>query len=247
MMTIRCWTPLLLGVSTIVLSNQPASAQLAIQVPVVETFGGQFSGVVPDRGSIFLGGISRAGRSYSRGGCGCFSRTGVGLFVESAGLSASAWIHDLSEMDRLVLDAAESPEAAARLRASGLVDDSSAISRSITPAYRDEVVSRREQPASLAGTQRMSEESRRLIARSRSLREASSPVTGAGVRASAASDLDDELPRVVIANRSAATQWYRMGKAAEDSGNRGAAKLHYRQAARYGSALALNRLKELSE
>ncbi len=246
-MTIRCWMPLLLAVSAILLSLQSASAQLSIQVPVVETFGGQFSGVVPDRGSVFLGGISRAGRSYSRGGCGCFSRPGVGMFVESAGLSASAWIHDLREMDRLVLDAAESPEAAARLRDSGLVDDASASSRFRMPAYRDEVFSRRDRLAAVDGTQRMSEESRRLIARSRSLRESSSPVTGAGSRANAASDFDAELPRVVIVNRSAAAQWYRLGKAAEDSGNRDAAKLHYRQAARYGSALALHRLKELSE
>ncbi len=245
-MTIRRWIPLLVAVSTIVLADRPASAQLSIQVPVVESFGGQFSGVVPDRGSIFLGGISRAGRSYSRGGCGCFNQPGVGMFVESAGLSASAWIHDLNEMDRMVLDAAESPEAAAQLRASGLVDDSSPVSRFRTPAYRDEVVSRRERLASLIGTERMSEESRRLIARSRSLRESSSSDAGVAARVSSASAVDD-APRVVIVNRSAATQWYRLGKAAEDSGNRGAAKVHYRQAARYGSALALNRLKELSE
>jgi hypothetical protein len=250
-MMIRCWMPLFLSVATFVTSTRAASAQLSIQVPFVESFGGQFSGVVPDRGSVFLGGISRAGRSYSRGDCGCFNRAGGGMFVESTGLSASAWIHDLREMDRMVLDAADSPEAAARLRDSGLIDESAAASRFRTPAYRDDVFSRRERLASPGGTEAMSDVSRRLIARSRSLREANSSVgataPATGARSASALVSDDELPRIVIVNRTAATQWYRLGKAAEDSGNRGIAKLHYRQAARYGSALALSRLKELSE
>jgi hypothetical protein len=268
-MTIRFWIQQFVTVSTVLLAIRSAEAQIPFpiqqfqpvpipyyypvpvpyyqpfQVPVYQTFGGRFSTVVPDRGTVFLGGISRAGRSYSRGGCGCLSRPGVGMYVESAGLSASAWIHDLREMDRMVLDAADSPEAAARLRESGLVDDSSTASRFRQPAFRDEVVSRRERSMTPAGTVLMSHESRRLIARSRSLRESSS--LGASARSSSESNIDDELPRVVIVNRSAATKWYRLGKAAEDSGNPGAAKVHYRQAARYGSTLALNRLKELSE
>lgn len=268
-MTIRSWMQQFVTVSTVLLAAQSAGAQILfppprihpipvpvyqpvfvpyyqpVQVPFYQTFGGRFSTVIPDRGTVFLGGISRAGRSYSRGGCGCINRPGVGMYVESAGLSASAWIHDLREMDRMVLDAADSPEAAARLRESGLIDDSRAASRFRQPAFRDEVVSRRERSLTLAGTVRMSEESRRLIARSRALRESSS--RGVRVPSNSESSIEDELPRIVVVNRSAATQWYRLGKAAEDSGNRSVAKLHYRQAARYGSALALKRLKDLSE
>ncbi len=259
-MTIRFWMQHFVTVSTVLLAIQSAEAQIPFpiqqfqpvpipyyypvpvsyyqpfQVPVFQTFGGRFSTVVPDRGTVFLGGISRAGRSYSRGGCGCLQPAGCRDVRRVPGLSTSAPDSRRNEMDRMVLDAADSPEAAARLRESGLVDDSSSASRFRQPAFRDEVFSRRERSMTPAGTVLMSHESRRLIARSRSLRESSS-----------AASIDDELPRVVVVNRSAATKWYRLGKAAEDSGNRGAAKLHYRQAARYGSALALNRLKELSE
>lgn len=218
---------------------QTAAAQLSVQVPYVRSIGGRFSTVVPDRGSVSLGGISRSGRSYSRGGCGCFGGPGAGTFLESSNLSVSAWIHDLREMDRMVLDAADSPAAEARLRASGLIADSAAAVQVRKPAFRDEVFSRRERQAYLSGSSVLSDESRRLVRRWPSARDASS--------ARSATISDDELPRIVVVNRSAALQWYRLGKAAEDSGKRDVAKLHYRQAARYGSALARNRLKELSE
>ncbi|MHC4876578.1 MAG: hypothetical protein ACYTGL_08770 [Planctomycetota bacterium] len=221
-------------------ASQHVFAQVSVQVPVVQSFGGQFSTVVPDRGTVYLGGFQRAGRSYSRPGCGCLPRSAPGYFVESSSLSARVWIHDLREMDRLVLDAAASPTAAAELRASGLIDNSPVRSSVRVSAFRDDHLGRRDHSRFPQSVASLRPTTSRFGSTSSYSRQRSS-------RRETVTRGDEDLPRVVVVNRSAATQWYRLGRTAEDSGKVAVAKLHYRQAARYGSVLALNRLKELSK
>jgi hypothetical protein len=76
--------------------------QQTVQLPTFHYFGVQTTVVVPDRGSIPLGGVSYGGSSRTR-----FDRVGpnygYGQFNETLGLSMSATIIDHDEMDRAVL------------------------------------------------------------------------------------------------------------------------------------------------
>jgi hypothetical protein len=76
--------------------------QQTVQLPTFHYFGVQTTVVVPDRGSIPLGGVTYGGSMRTR-----FDRVGpnygYGQFNETLGLSMSATIIDLDEMDRAVL------------------------------------------------------------------------------------------------------------------------------------------------
>jgi hypothetical protein len=76
--------------------------QQTVQLPTFHYFGVQTTVVVPDRGSIPLGGVSYGGSTRTR-----FDRVGpnygYGQFNETLGLSMSATIIDHDEMDREVL------------------------------------------------------------------------------------------------------------------------------------------------
>ena len=85
----------------------PLRAQsLAFQVPVQQRFGLQTTVSVPDRGRGLLGSISRARSSWQRRG---FLRQGSSLGYERSRttITARAWIHDLSAMDRALLEQCE--------------------------------------------------------------------------------------------------------------------------------------------
>ncbi len=105
-----------------------AEAQFFIQQPIVQQFGVQTSVVVPDRGFLFLGGVSRAAHSrYSPGlfgpgfigpgyfgpgylgpvgPCGCRGSS-YGFDYQATSLSVGVSILDLAEMDRQVLAEAD--------------------------------------------------------------------------------------------------------------------------------------------
>ena len=110
---------LLCGTSFVRISE----AQLFIQQPIVQQFGVQTSVIVPDRGFLFLGGVSRAAHSrYSPGNfgpgfsgpgflspvgpCGCRGSS-LGFEYQSTSLSVGVSILDLAEMDRQVLAEAD--------------------------------------------------------------------------------------------------------------------------------------------
>lgn len=82
------------------------SQNLTIQQPVIQTFSVNTTVSVPDRGGMSLGGVGRAGASRQSFG---FSRPGTstGKFMEGTSTSVHVWIHDLREMDRMVLESAE--------------------------------------------------------------------------------------------------------------------------------------------
>ena len=95
-----------------------SAAQFVIQQPIVQQFGVQTSVVVPDRGFLFLGGVSRAAHSrYSPGlfgpgffgpvgPCGCRGSS-YGFDYQATSLSVGVSILDLAEMDRQVLAEAD--------------------------------------------------------------------------------------------------------------------------------------------
>ncbi|MBI1312271.1 hypothetical protein GC176_13360 [bacterium] len=261
----------ILATCLIILPAATATAQLAVQVPVGRALGGRFSAVVPDRGSVSLGGIDRAGSSCSRAGFGIPNSVSWGRFAESSNLSSHVWIHDLREMDRMVLDAADSPVTADRLRASGLIDDSPQQFSAQTPTFRDAYLSRHDRPLYFADRSVRLKETGSLAAQSSTAQPSASRAAASSRNAvtnpastaadslstaiplgrltprGAITDPDNELPRIIVVNRPAAQRWCQLGKAAEESGKPSIAKLHYRQAARYGSAFALTRLRELSK
>ncbi len=77
---------------------------ITVQQPVVEHFSVGTTVSVPDRGSALLGSISRAGdfsRTFGPLRLGGRSRS---LFRDHSGVTAHVWIHDLAEMDRLLLN-----------------------------------------------------------------------------------------------------------------------------------------------
>lgn len=77
----------------------------AVQLPSITTFGSDTTVLVPDRGAMSLGGSStaRAGRnSFS----GLPPQRGIGIDRSASGLSATARIHDMQELDRELLEAA---------------------------------------------------------------------------------------------------------------------------------------------
>lgn len=92
---------------TLLISTDAAFAQLVIQQPIVSQLGVQTSVMVPDRGTFFLGGVSRGAESrFMPGPCGCRGSS-IGREFSSVSLTTSVWIQDLTAIDRMVLDLAE--------------------------------------------------------------------------------------------------------------------------------------------
>jgi hypothetical protein len=90
------------------LAQAPAAfaQHITVQQPSLETFGVATTVSVPDRGRTSLGGVSRARASRSTYGFGPF-RTNMGLSSQTSGAGVGVRIHDLDEMDRQVLNAAD--------------------------------------------------------------------------------------------------------------------------------------------
>jgi hypothetical protein len=90
----------------LLLLSSPLQAQViyeqTVQLPTFHYFGVQTTVVVPDRGSIPLGGVTYGGSTRTR-----FDRVGpnygYGQFSETLGMSVGATIIDHDEMDRAVL------------------------------------------------------------------------------------------------------------------------------------------------
>jgi len=79
---------------------------IAIQEPSLETFGVGTTVSAPDRGRVSLGGVSR-GRS-SRSTYGPFrSGTNMGLSSQATSVGVGVRVHDLAELDRQALNAAD--------------------------------------------------------------------------------------------------------------------------------------------
>jgi hypothetical protein len=95
----------ILGISLCGLACCANAKAQVVQLPTIQTFGTQATVVVPDRGGIQLGSVTRAGMSSTQRGVPFLGgrRSGIGTSVSHVGASVHATIIDLNEMDRAIL------------------------------------------------------------------------------------------------------------------------------------------------
>lgn len=222
--------------AAVLLLSSRGVAQLTVQQPVVQSIGGNFAVSVPDRGGIHLGSISRAGSSRSSYGFPFTRGSSVGRFAEHTSMSAHVWIHDLREMDRMILDMADSASrsgqgvGSAAPGRSGLAWSEFNPQRGVVVA--DGLSSRR--PTSLS-VRRQSYGASSISGRSRYTYSGRDPsATVSPLQNSRRSKALDPLHA------------YRLGVEAEESGKLRLAKLHYEVAAQYGSDLARQKLAQIT-
>lgn len=109
----------------------PVTAQnVAIQQPVVDMFSVDTVVSVPDGGQVFLGSIGSASDGRFDAG---FSTLGSSIGTERShqGMSVSVFIHDLDEMDRMILasgDTMENPWTGEITRGGPVVDQGGRLS-----------------------------------------------------------------------------------------------------------------------
>src|SRR5260221_10170192 len=97
--------------SLLVLMAAAEAQQFVVQEPSLETFGVGTTVSVPDRGRASVGGVRQS--AASRAMYGPF-RTGhsLGMSSHGTGLNVQARVHDLAELDRATLEAAENARRA---------------------------------------------------------------------------------------------------------------------------------------
>lgn len=211
--------------------------QLTVQQPVLQSTGGNFAVSVPDRGGILLGSISRAGESRKSYGLPFSRGSSVGRFSQHTSMSSHVWIHDLREMDRMILDMAEKKPQGQRTATNSAARRAGLGWSSYQPRRGVSVQDRR--PSSMLASQRF---------RSNSV---GSSVVGRSETADvrSRSKLTDKKVEPTPARRSRAldpAHSYQLGVEAEESGKVSLAKLHYLAAAQYGSVEGARRLRELA-
>lgn len=93
----------------LVASSRLASAQqITVQQPVIQHFGVGTTVVVPDGGRVSLGSVGRGADSRSRYGFGPLRGSSAGRRTSQSGMSASATILDMRELDTAILNQAAS-------------------------------------------------------------------------------------------------------------------------------------------
>jgi hypothetical protein len=163
----------------------------------------------------------------------------VGRFAQHSSLSSHVWIHDLREMDQMILDMAETDPRGQKATTSAAARRAGLAWSDFQPRRGAFVEDRR--PSSLPVSQR---------SRSRYV------VGTLNGRSRTSSTVSDRKPTTATAPPVAATprqsraldpaHSYRLGVEAEESGKLSLAKLHYLAAAQYGSAEGARRLRELA-
>ena len=86
---------------------EPAQGQrTTVQLPTFRQFSMTTTVVVPDRGSVHLGGVNSARTRTSSFGMPLFPgrHRGRSAATAASGVSVQAWIHDLEAMDRAILN-----------------------------------------------------------------------------------------------------------------------------------------------
>ena len=110
-------------VAMVVFVCRTSSAQIAVQQPVVSETGVSTTVSVPDRGQVFLGGVSSAQSGRIQNGP-IPTVTSRGFSRQATSISASVYIHDLQGMDEAILNTpssdAANPSTTTRTRAANL-------------------------------------------------------------------------------------------------------------------------------
>ena len=247
----RCLLPtFVLGM--LLLSYVEADAQqITVQQPVVEVNSVATTVSVPDRGQIYLGGVKRAAYGRTEAGFGPFLKNvGRGYDLSHSGQSMRVFIHDLREMDDLLLNG-QSPYgfSSNQTPSSDVALDSYYHSKRYaqTDAYqhllsqsRNRVLRLRQRSAISAANSNQLAIGNEVPSNSAS-DIASDSVVRQRTRASLPAS-SKSLPQVVPGNKKA-DYYLSLAKSAEEKGKQSVAKLHYKMAAKYGSQLAQQKLK----
>lgn len=219
----------------LLLSLTASSYGQTVQIPVVQTFGGRFAVSVPDRGTAHLGSVGRAGEARSQYGLPFMRGSSVGRFTEHSGMTAGVRIVDLHEMDRMILESADSSQSIS-LRSNSGFDSRSRI------AFNDEHSFSRtalRAPAALSSYSRNMVSSRFTTNRKQMPKVQSQRSSSRNSRSS--------VPQTRRYNKALDPERnWKLGQQAEEAGKAGLAKLHYITAAQHGSVEAKKRLKALA-
>jgi len=115
----RFWSFVLMGLFV----ARTASAQITVQQPVVSQTGVSTTVSVPDRGQVFLGGVSSAQSGRIQNGP-IPTMTSRGFSRQATSISTSVYIHDMQAMDEAILNTpsseAANPNSTTRTHASNL-------------------------------------------------------------------------------------------------------------------------------
>ena len=199
------WLPIVLsGVAAgVAFSQQPTTVQL----PTYSFFTTSTTVSVPDRGSVYLGGVKRAATGRNEFGTPLlpFRNRSIGTERSASGVSVSVYIHDFEAMDEYLL----SQPTSRRFEA--------AASRPLGPPIAGSP-SRPALPASAGDIWRT-----RLDAATRG---------SAGPMAMSLAELRAEHQRDQQARQDEAARWLQRGRQAESAGKANVARVYYQMAAR---------------
>jgi hypothetical protein len=215
----------------------PAFAQITVQQPVIGTFGGNFSVIVPDRGATLLGSVGSAGESRSSYGLPFLRGSSIGRFTNHQSMWAHSRIIDLNEMDRMVLEAADSGSY------SGLSHQGAGLRREIAytelPSYRSPAI-RENNRYSRSAIATIADALRSRTPDSRPSRY-SQTASRRPARTTNRVASTPQRSRALDPVRN-----YQLGLDAERAGKSGLARLHFLTAAQNGSVLARRKLEQSS-
>lgn len=184
-------------------SQQPTTVQL----PTYSFFTTSTTVSVPDRGSVYLGGVNRAAAGRNEFGVPLlpFGNRSIGSERSAAGASVSVYIHDFEAMDEYLLSQPIS------------LNPQPAVSRPLGPP----IAGSQARPALPASADDIWQA--RLGAATRG---------SAGPMAKSLADLRAEHQRDQQARQAEAAQWLQRGRQAESSGKANVARVYYQMAAR---------------
>lgn len=222
-------------------ASTPAFAQITVQQPVIGTFGGNFSVLVPDGGATLLGSVSRAGESRSSYGLPFLRGSSVGRFTDHRSMWAHTRIIDLQEMDRMVLEAADSG-ARTGLSYQG-ASQRQGIAYTELPSYRSPAIRENDRHSrsaisTIADALRSRTPARHSTRQTQTYAHSTRSRTPSRSRPEPAPSFSRALDPV---------RNYQLGLDAERSGKPGLARLHYMTAAQNGSAPGRLRLDRLAQ
>ena len=217
MRTQLAWLPtVLLAIGTGVAFSQPPTT---VQLPTYSYFTTRTTVSVPDRGSVYLGGVKRAASGRNEFGAPLvpFGNRSIGSERSATGASVSVYIHDFEAMDEYLLS---QPTSREKGDGAHLCETRSGAVRQIACVPRPPAASqaRPALPASAGDVWRA-----RLDAATRG---------SAGPMAKSLAQLRAEHQRDQHARQTEAAQWLRRGRQAESAGKANVARVYYQMAAR---------------
>lgn len=187
------------------LAQQPTTVQL----PTYSFFNTNTTVTVPDRGSVYLGGVNRAATGRSEFGAPLlpFRNRSIGMERSASSAWVSVWVHDFEAMDQYLLSQPTAFRAA-----------QAANSRPLMPQ-----VASGPSPYAASSIGASDTWNRRLDAAQQG---------SAGPTAMSLAELRAKHEREQQSRSDEARKWFERGQGAEAAGKRNVARVYYQMAAR---------------